>query len=179
MTQCKPKSLRILPTQKKTGRKPVVYLFIGFLSGAIFGGSAVYLWSVQQPTQLQVTQEESNSSTANASSSESGSATSTSQDNGNDHILQPKDSELSKIFQHDSQQAQALNTEHTTIKNTSHTRLHHKEERTQHNTTVAFPMVTPSEEKATSPTDVTTDNTPQASLHIAVTHSPFEVKENQ
>ncbi|WP_111893527.1 hypothetical protein [Acinetobacter sp. MB5] len=179
MTQSKPKSLRILPSQKKNGRTPAAYLFIGFLSGAILGGSAVYLWSIQQTAPMAELKQENTTAaqTTNQADNVTSATTLPTPESTADHIAQPQDNELRNIFRHEHSPVPATNAVHASSKGAHHNIPRHNN--TKETQTVAFPVVTPSSEKTVPATNTTTENSPQASLHIAVTQSPFTVKENQ
>ncbi|MHA3115751.1 hypothetical protein E0H86_00930 [Acinetobacter sp. ANC 4635] len=180
MTQSKPTSLRILPSQKKTGPVPAVYLFIGFFSGAFISGAVVYLWATQQfNSATMLTLEQANASAASTTDITSASATNheATPDNSTDHISQPQDSELSNIFRHEPTTTNAAHP----VSKTVHNKAHHTHTATASQTS-PFPKATTStstEEKAMPATTPQPQNNPQASLNIAMTHSPFSVKENQ
>lgn len=179
MTQSKPKSLRILPSQKKNGRMPATYLFIGFLSGAILGGSTVYLWSIQQIAPMTEFKQENIATVPNTSQMDNVKSTTTlpTPESTADHIAQPQDNELRNMFRHEHSPVSATNAVHSSSKGVHHNSLHHNS--TKETQTVAFPVITPSDEKTTHSTDKITEDSPQASLHIAVTQAAFSVKENQ
>lgn len=180
MTQSKPTSLRILPSQKKTGLTPAVYLFIGFFSGALISGAAVYLWATQQFSSApMLTQEQTSASATSPTDAINPSATNTdaTPDSSTDHISQPQDSELSNIFRHE--QTATTNAAHPASK-TAHNKAHHAHAATAQASPFPVVTATPSaDEKATPAPNPQTESNPQPSLHIAVTHSPFSVKENQ
>ncbi|RZF55669.1 hypothetical protein EXE30_02355 [Acinetobacter halotolerans] len=194
MIQERPTSLRILQTNKKKNLSPVIYLFIGFLSGIIFslliffiffkGQSHQEIQESQQteellPSPTNVQQDSQNAQVIEYVPQES------NESEEDSNFTQPESSDLNKFFQHavtppvnTAQRASPFTSEQNTGKTTHTTtpKLNNKNGQTPVSDKVN--KITNQPTKTDTAKEVEPEaEAPQATVQINVTQRPFTVNE--